>query len=224
MDDPKLDSLLKAAKEQADRFFSRWDQELSPQVIWQRIRARPPRWKKTVMAAGLAACLLVLAVGGFRLGRQQAGPPVWEPSTAGDSLPQPAVMDLEHTLFNLLSREGLVLQGELRIQGGVLVEENPQGIVTKIIPYQMDRRGELVLPADRVLLQVGEELLLIGIDLPHRIEVGEEGYYLKRISETYTGHIFQTRFKVYSAGEDWVKIVPTYAPRRSRIILVKMQD
>lgn len=235
MDDRKLDEILKAAKDQSERFFARWDYELTPQMIQQKYREGKKPWKRRLnisnikLGAAFACVVLLLLAAAFQLTGQVPSPPPDLAPTTGRPAPfylvhEKGNLDYDHPLINLLMAKDFIPKGSLGIQGGVLVEKSPQGLVTKIIPYQLNPRGELVLPADRVLLQIGEELLLVGIDLPHQVEVEEEGFYLQRISEADLGSISQIRFSVLYPGEDWLRIMPNANSGKSRSIYIKITD
>ncbi|NLC37751.1 MAG: hypothetical protein GX779_00615 [Clostridia bacterium] len=228
MENPKLDRLLKTAKKQSERFFARWDDKLSPRMVLQRSREQKP-WNrclylsKSRLGAAVACILLFLAVAFQLASGDNSFPPGHRPESLS-AVDQEDGLSSDHPAFNLLLAEDFIPESDLGIKGGILIGESSQGAVTKIIPYQLNRRGELVLSADRVLLQVGEELLLIGINLPHQVDIGQEGYYLKRISVTDTGYIFETRFSVHSPGEGWLQITPKRDPMGSKIIFVKAID
>lgn len=231
MDNQKLDNILKKAKDQSERFFAGWNDKLTPQTVQQRCREREKPWKRRLDISNIKmgaafACVLLLLAAAFQFAGEDTPLPASGPFTSTPVYPvnQEGYLSWDHPVFSLLLTKDFIPKGSLGIQGGVLVEQSPQGVVTKIIPYRFNRRGELVLPADRVLLQVGEDLLLIGIDLPHHVEAGEADYYLQKINEENIGFISQTRFRVHSPGEEWLQIIPSDNSTELRSIYIKIID
>lgn len=226
MDDRKLDSFLKKAKDQSDRFFAGWNPQLHPRQVQARHKDRKsPRylsqlrqWKPVAAVAGI----LIVVFTVFNLTATTDPPPAVGTAVSIDDFNQVEYVGYEHPIINMLLAEDFIVQGKLLLKDGVLVEERSGGMVTRIIPYQMDPYGELVLPADRVLLQVGEELLLVGINLPQYVELNAGDYYITKVNERGTGYISETRFSVRHPGEDWLQLIPRSDPTKKRTIYVKV--
>ncbi|NLC76297.1 MAG: hypothetical protein GX750_01565 [Clostridia bacterium] len=225
MDDRKLDSLLKTGKIQADRFFAGWDPQLQPQQLQARHREQKLtkswlpvwKWKPVFLAVGI---LLLVCLSVYLPDTTEPSPPV---NTTVPSYGFNATgYESYYPIIDLLLAEDFAFQGELVLKDGVLVGEGPGGMVTRIIPYQLNPYGDLVLGADRVLLQVGEELLLVGVNLPYYVELSTGDYYLKKINERGIGYISETRFSVHRPGEDLLQLIPRSDPAKRRTIYVKV--
>lgn len=226
MDDYKLDSLLKKAKDQSDRFFAGWAPQLHPQQVQARHKERKCTrylfwfrpWKPGVVAVGLL--ILVFAI--FNLTEDTDPSPAVYPNMPLYGFNQVRYAGYEDPVISMLLAEDFIVQGDLAFRDGVLVEERASGMVTRIIPYQMNPYGELVLATERVLLQVGEELLLVGVNLPHYVELSAGNYNIKKVNERGNGYISETRFSVRQPGEDLLQLTPLSDPTKKRTIYIKV--
>lgn len=120
-----------------------------------------------------------------------------------------------------LLAEDYVLGGKLGVVDGKMVEERNDGLVTHIIPCQIDEKGELLLTADQVELQLGEELLLIGLNFPGRVDFSPGKDVLEEVSNQ-SGDIQKARFTASNIGEDYLQLTPNFAPAKSKTIYIKV--
>jgi hypothetical protein len=119
--------------------------------------------------------------------------------------------------------EDYVLGGKLNIEDGKMVEERDDGLVTHIIPCQVDEDGELLLTADQVELQLGEELLLIGLNFLGTVKFLPGKDILEEVSKK-NGSIQETRFTASNIGEDYLHLTPNLDPTKSKTIYIKVNQ
>lgn len=118
--------------------------------------------------------------------------------------------------------EDYVPGGKLDIDEGKMVEEREDGSVTHIVPYQIDEEGTLTLSADKVQLQLGEELLLIGLDLSNQVNFSAQEDILQKINEEKEEDIPKARFSANSVGEECVRLIPNSDPAKSKTLFIRV--
>ncbi|NLK35893.1 MAG: hypothetical protein GX301_10755 [Gracilibacteraceae bacterium] len=127
-----------------------------------------------------------------------------------------------------LIEENLVQGGKLSIRDGVLVEQRAESnlgdMVTYIIPYLIDGKGELVLSADRLQLNVGEQLMLIGIDENKGVQFFSEENSVRKINEKNPEDISIVRYNAFSAGEDYLLLTPDSDKAKVKNLHIRVID
>jgi len=118
--------------------------------------------------------------------------------------------------------EDYVLGGKLDVEEGKMVEEREDGSVTHIVPYQVDEKGDLTLSADRVQLQLGEELMLIGLDLSKQVNFSLRKDILEEIEEKQERDISKARFMANNVGEERVLLIPDSNPAKSKALYIRV--
>lgn len=112
--------------------------------------------------------------------------------------------------------------GKLDIEEGKMVEEREDGSVTHIIPYQIDDKGDLVLSADNIQLQIGEELLLIGFDLSNQVSFMAREDAIRKIDAGNEADKPEARFTANSVGEDCVRLTPNANPAKGKTLYIRV--
>jgi len=132
--------------------------------------------------------------------------------------------------------EDYVPGGKLGIRDGMLIEQRAAGdgakgeagsekmVITFIIPYQIDDKGELLLPTDHVQLNVGEQLLLTGLDTESEIQFTSGGNSIKRVDEKEKGKITSIKFSAFSPGEDYLLITPDSDISKEKSLYIKVVE
>jgi hypothetical protein len=132
--------------------------------------------------------------------------------------------------------EDLVQGGKLSIKDGVLIEKRTasnsvdgdlnyeKSIVTYIIPYLIDGRGELILSADRLQLNVGEQLMLIGIDENSGVQFYSEENSVRKINESIPGGVSKVRYNAFSVGEDYLVLTPGSDKTKVKNLHIRVTD
>lgn len=298
MDERKLEEVLKAAKNEADRFFCKWDTEPFRRKVNMVVRDETEQRCFFASCRGklgaVLVCLLLFILIPLKLSDPSAaghqtislddrkpaclidfvpirGPYgagqsllviLWEESPEGryeivyssmfhdSSLPRPVytldfpgisnrlalissedsqgkylhyrLIGYSNQAISTILAEDYVPGGKLGIREGRMVAERKDGQVTHIIPYQIDARGEVVLSADQVQLQVGEELLLIGFNLPNPVKFLTREDLMKRVNDRNAEYASETLFRALDTGEDFLELTPDFGPARSKNLLIKV--
>lgn len=124
--------------------------------------------------------------------------------------------------INTIFAADYVPGGKLDLEEGKMVEEREDGSVTHIIPYQIDDKGDLILSADKIQLQLGEKLLLIGFDLSNQINFIAREEAIRKIDEENEADKPKARFAASNVGEDYIRLTPNYNPAKGKTLYIRV--
>jgi hypothetical protein len=246
VDDRELDRKLKAARDEADRFFSNWEGDGFREKVDLRIARAidEGRWqvrnriKRLVPLLGAVAMCIIIVLwlpglrGGMFPNIQESGgsvPPVnsasvplnmperYDASVDGQSAHLPDFLPIDQPMdkdYNLLV---------------VIWKDSNQGdyeMVYNFIPYQINGAGQLALPTERVEVQVGHYLVLVGNDGGNQVNVSFKGNTIKQLgqNEIYGQYRTAAQFYAYSPGSEYIIITPRYDTKQVEKVLIEVND
>lgn len=139
--------------------------------------------------------------------------------------------------------QDFVPNGKLGIKEGILVEQRvsneipfdqkgkdntntPRKLVTYIIPYKINNLGELILPADKIQMRVGEQILLIGDSNEKDFKVLSVNNIVKKVDQGYPTDEggLSSAFYAKQKGEDILLLAPDGDNSKAKPFRVKVVD
>jgi hypothetical protein len=246
VDERELDRKLKAARDEADRFFSNWEGDGFRKKVHRRIAGATDggRWqvrnriKRLVpLLCAVAVCIIiVLWLPGLRGGPfpniQENGGSVplgnkasvplnmakqYDASAGGQSAHLPDFLPIDRPMDKDYDLLVVIWKDS---------NKDDYEVVYNFIPYQINGAGQLALPTKRVEVQVGHYLVLVGNDGGNQVNVSFKGNTIKQLgqNEIYGQYRTAAQFYAYSPGSEYIIITPRYDTKQVEKVLIEVND
>ncbi|HHU63584.1 MAG TPA: hypothetical protein GXZ32_05180 [Clostridiales bacterium] len=247
MDDKDLDRMLKAAKDEAHRFFSKWSGEDFREKVYRRISQAvvKSRWqvgnrlKRLVPIIGaVAVCIaIMLWVPGLRKGMSSdIAPQVGNSSLSADEQyhagstgeQNGANAGIQTSSFTDFLPIDQMMGKDYNLLVVIWKDSNHKNyeMVYNFIPYRINGAGQIALTTKRVEVQVGHYLVLVGNDHGNQVDISFQGNTIKQLSQNKVCGQYRTtaQFYAYSPGREYIIITPRYDTKQTEKVLIEVND